>query len=73
MLVAASGIVAWAISIFKFYKLVGFPFPKFPLVFSGWLMGLVCICCTVLIIIPTARYRKRMIDLHRSCQVSPWQ
>ncbi|MCX5953409.1 MAG: hypothetical protein NTZ40_07935 [Cyanobacteria bacterium] len=73
MLVAAPGIVAWAISIFKFYKLVDFPFPKFPLVFLGWLAGLVCICCTVLIIILTARYRKRMIDLHRSCQVSPWQ
>jgi hypothetical protein len=73
MLVAAPGIVAWAISILKFFNLAGFPLPKFPLVFAGWLAGPVCIICTVIIISLTARYRKRMIDLHRSCQVGPWQ
>jgi hypothetical protein len=64
-LVAAPGVVALIISIYKFSIINGFPYPRYPLVLLGWVAGLFCVYCTFTVIWHTAEYRKTMASLHK--------
>jgi hypothetical protein len=63
-----------AINICKFYATMnGFPSPTLLtcLVYTGWLLGAICIFFTYKIIGKTAEYRERMGKLHKFPEEAP--